>query len=95
MDPKDIARKIFAEVDLNDDVVLSADELRAWMECKGEERLSNALFAQLDTDGDCPVSLQEFVDGFCSLRGNLARFVHARRLAHAPRSRFSLACTVC
>ncbi|XRB25438.1 EF-hand domain-containing protein [Pseudoscourfieldia marina] len=54
MDPKDVARKIFAEVDLNDDVVLSADELRAWLECKGEERLSNALFAQLDTDGDGP-----------------------------------------
>ena len=82
MDPDDVARKIFAEVDLNDDVVLSADELRAWMECKGEERLSNALFAQLDTDGDGPVSLQEFVDGFCSLRGNLAKFVHVDSPMH-------------
>ena len=76
MDASDVARKIFASIDLNGDGVLSADELRAWLECKGEETLSNALLAQLDTDGDGAVSLQEFIDGFRNLRGKLAKVVH-------------------
>ena len=76
MDQDEVARKIFASIDLNRDGVLSADELRAWLECKGEETLSNALLAQLDTDGDGAVSLQEFIDGFRDMRGNLAKVVH-------------------
>ncbi|XRB25467.1 EF-hand domain-containing protein [Pseudoscourfieldia marina] len=75
----DVARSLFASVvDLNGDHngVLSADELRAWLERNGEETLSNALLAQLDTDGDGAVSLQEFVDGFRNMRGSLAKVGH-------------------
>ena len=58
------ARLLFEQVDTNGDGVLSAYELRAWLELNGEESLGNSLFSALDTDGDGVVSLKEFSDGF-------------------------------
>ena len=52
MEASSVARQIFEDIDVNGDRVLSSDELRAWLERKGEEALSNQLFALLDTDGD-------------------------------------------
>ena len=75
MEASSVARQIFEDIDVNGDRVLSSDELRAWLERKGEEALSNQLFALLDTDGDGVVTLQEFVDGFCNLQGKLAKIV--------------------
>ena len=58
------ARLLFEQVDTNGDGVLSAYEIRAWLELNGEETLGNSLFSALDTDGDGVVSLKEFSDGF-------------------------------
>ena len=58
------ARLLFEQVDTNGDGVLSAYELRAWLERNGEESLGNSLFSALDTDGDGVVSLKEFSEGF-------------------------------
>ena len=41
------ARLLFEQVDTNGDGVLSAYELRAWLELNGEESLGNSLFSAL------------------------------------------------
>ncbi|XRB03262.1 hypothetical protein NFJ02_17g26160 [Pycnococcus provasolii] len=75
MQPGDVARKLFAQIDLNGDGVLSAQETRAYLERNGEEELGNAIFAQLDVDGDGVVTLEEFLQGFGKMRNKLAKVV--------------------
>ena len=75
MQPGDVARKLFAQIDLNGDGVLSAQETRAYLERNGEEELGNAIFAQLDVDGDGIVTLEEFLQGFGKMRNKLAKVV--------------------
>ncbi|XRA97499.1 EF-hand domain-containing protein [Pycnococcus provasolii] len=75
MQSGDVARKLFAQIDLNGDGVLSAQETRAYLERNGEEELGNAIFAQLDVDGDGVVTLEEFLQGFGKMRNKLAKVV--------------------
>ena len=92
MQSGDVARKLFAQIDLNGDGVLSAQEMRAYLERNGEEELGNAIFAQLDVDGDGVVTLEEFLQGFGKMRNKLAKVVDKsspvfRAVARAARAR--------